>query len=92
MLSSDGREGFERKAAPSHSSADPNALRVIAVEMSIYKGKNDIQNLKPVPLSYIPRTSVSTIGGGRGYDDSVLGEVTKTTLPGIGLHDPLHGR
>ena len=30
--------------------------------------------------------------GGRGYDDSALGEVTKTAPPGIGLHDPLHGR
>ena len=29
---------------------------------------------------------------GRGYDDSVSGEVTKTTPSGIGLHDPLHGR
>ena len=26
--------------------------------------------------------SVSTIGGGRGYDDSVPGEVTKTTPSG----------
>ena len=32
-----------------------------------------------------------TIGGGRGYDDSVPGKITKT-LPGIGLHDPLHDR
>ena len=30
--------------------------------------------------------------GGRGCDDFVLGEVTKTALPGIGLHDPLHDR
>ena len=30
--------------------------------------------------------------GGRGYDDFVPGEVTKTALPGIGLHDPLNGR
>ena len=32
------------------------------------------------------------LGGGRGYDDSVPGEVTKTTSLGIGRHDPLHGR
>ena len=30
--------------------------------------------------------------GGRGYDDSIPGEVTKTTPSGVGLHDPLHGR
>ena len=30
--------------------------------------------------------------GGRGYDDFVPEEVTKKTLPGIGLNDPLHGR
>ena len=30
--------------------------------------------------------------GRRGYDDSVPGEVTKKNLPGIGLHDPVHGR
>ena len=29
---------------------------------------------------------------GRGYDDFVPGEVTKTALPGIELHDPLHSR
>ena len=28
--------------------------------------------------------------GGRGYDDS--GWSSKQPLPGIGLHDPLHGR
>ena len=30
--------------------------------------------------------------GGRGYDDCVPGEITKTDPSGIGLHDPLHGR
>ena len=30
--------------------------------------------------------------GGRGYDDFVPEEVTKTALPGMRLHDPLHGR
>ena len=30
--------------------------------------------------------------GGRGYDDSVPGEVIKTTPSGIGLYHPLHGR
>ena len=29
---------------------------------------------------------------GRVYDDFVPGEVTKQSLPGIELHDPLHGR
>ena len=30
--------------------------------------------------------------GGRAYDDSVPGRSLKQYLPGIGLHDPLHGR
>ena len=30
--------------------------------------------------------------GGRGYDDFVPGEVTKTAPSGMRLHDPLHGR
>ena len=30
--------------------------------------------------------------GGRGYDDSVPGMTPKQPLPGIRLHDPLHGR
>ena len=30
--------------------------------------------------------------GGRGYDDSVPGGSPKQSLPGIELHDALHGR
>ena len=30
--------------------------------------------------------------GGREYEDFVPGEVIKQPLPGIRLHDPLHGR
>ena len=30
--------------------------------------------------------------GGRGHDDFVPSEVTKEPLPGMRLHDPLHGR
>ena len=38
------------------------------------------------------RAECSNEWGGRGYDDSVPGDGTKTTPPGIGLHYPLHDR
>ena len=36
--------------------------------------------------------SVSTIGGGGGTTIPSSGRSPKQPLPGIGLHDPLHGR
>ena len=36
--------------------------------------------------------SVSTIGGGEGTTILSPGRSPKQPLPGIGLHDPLHGR
>ena len=44
------------------------------------------------PSLAIPCTEGFNDWGGRGYDDFVPGEVTKTAPPGIGLHDPLHDR
>ena len=45
-----------------------------------------------IDYRHIVARSVSTIGRGRGYDDSVPGDGTKQPLPGTRLRDPLHGR
>ena len=57
-------------------STKPRAVVTEAGQRPILEGKRLLR-----PSVFLP-PSVSTIGGGRGYDDSVPGEVTNATPPG----------
>ena len=87
---SDGHEHSTPPPCPAQTGVCPLSRPTFTPQTTIVRVTQSSTASDPVAV--IPPQSVSTIGGGRGYDDSIPGGITKTTPSGNRTTSSPHGR